>query len=245
MISINKCRNVVLFLLEKNNRGFLRPQALDAFFDLAQMEIFESLFYQYNKWLLNQSRHLSNTGFADIPQNLQEQIDNFSEYSTSGNFTYSIPDDNWTYSGTDVVYRTEGLSLVNSSGIKKDIEYVQKGTEWNNMVNSKINPPTLTFPIYTKIKNGYRVAPKAPTGYSVELYYIRRPKAPKWTYVEDANGNPVFNAGASDRQDIELDESQFYPLIMKVMSFCGLQIQESQVIEAAANAELITDQKQS
>lgn len=245
MISVNKCRNVVLFLLEKNNRGFLQPQALDAFFDLAQMDIFENLFFQYNKWLINESRHLSNTEFADIPKNIKEQIDNFSEYSIPSNFTYDVTDDNWTYSGTDVLYRTEGLSLVNSSGRKVDIEEVSKGTAWNNMINSKINAPTLTFPIYTKIKSGYRVAPKAPAGYSVELFYIRRPKAPKWTYVEDGNGNPIFNAGALDRQDIELSEDLFYPFIMKVMSFCGLQLQENQVIEAAANAEVVIDSKQS
>src|SRR6478736_424128 len=244
MISINKFRNTILFLLEKNNRGFLGPQVLDSFVDLAQIEIFENLFFQYNKWLNNQSRHLANTEFADIPKNIKEQIDYFSEYSTTGNFTYDAPNDVWKYNGTDILYRTEGLSLVNSSGKKVDIEEVSKGSAWNNMINSKINPPSVTFPIYTKIKDGYRVAPKATTGYSVELFFIRRPKAPKWTYIEDANGNPLFNAGASDRQDIELDESLFYPLVMKVMSFCGLSIQESEILTAAANAEIAIDQKQ-
>lgn len=244
MISINKCRNVVLFLLEKQNRGFITPQAFDSFSDLAQMEIFENLFYQYNKWLINESRHLSNTDFADIPKNIQEQIDNFTDYSTTANFIYDNVTDSWTFLGSDL-YRTEALSLVNPSGKKVDIELVAKGPVWNNMINSKINAPSVTFPIYTKINKGYRVAPKAPTGYNVELFYIRRPKTPKWTYVEDVNGNPIFNAGALDRQDIELDESLFYPLIMKIMSFCGLQIQESQIIEATANAEIATDSKQS
>lgn len=244
MISINKCRNLVLFLLDKNNRGFLSPQAFDSFADLAQIELFENLFYQYNKWLINESRHLSNNDFADIPKNIKEQIDNFSEYSTTGNFTYNVTNDVWEFSGSDL-YRTEALSLVNSSGKKVDIEEVSKGPIWNNMINSKINAPTSTFPIYTKINKGYRVAPKATTGYSVELFYIRRPKAPKWTYVTDSGGNPIFNAGAPDRQDLEIDESLFYPLIMKIMSFCGIQIQEEEIVAVAANAELAIDQKQS
>jgi len=244
MISVNKVRNTVLFLLEKENRGFLAPQASDSFGDLAQMEIFENLFYQYNKWIINESRHLSNNDFADIPKNIQEQIDTFSEYSTPENFTYDNLTDTWKYSGSDL-YTTGALSLVNSSGKKVDIELVAKGPIWNNMINSKINAPSVTFPIYTKINKGYRVAPKAPTGYSVELFYIRRPKAPKWTYVTDSNGNPIFNAGASDRQDFELDESLFYPLVMKIMGFCGIQIQESDIVAIAANADLATDQKQS
>ncbi len=244
MISINRCRNTVLFLLEKNNKGFVSPMEMDSFFDLAQIEIFENLFYQYNKWLINESRHLSNNDFADIPKNIKEQIDNFTEYSTSGNFTYDAGDDLWSFSGSDM-YRTEALSLVNASGKKVDIEEVPKGPIWNNMINSTINGPTVMFPIYTKIQNGYRVAPKAPSGYSVELFYIRRPKTPKWSYVTDADGNPMFNAGASDRQDVELDDSLFYPFIMKVMSFCGLSLKEPEVIVAANNAELAVDQKQS
>jgi len=61
----------------------------DAFCHLAQLELFENLFFQYNKWLNNQHRHIANNGFADIPKNIQEQIDNFSEFSTPANFTYN------------------------------------------------------------------------------------------------------------------------------------------------------------
>jgi len=244
MISINRCRNTVLFLLDKNNRAFISPMEFDSFCYLAQSELFENLFYQYNKWLTNQSRHLSNTGFADIPKNIQEQIDTFSTFSVPANFTYNSGNDVWEFSGTDL-YRTTGLSLVNAANKKVDIEEVPKGSVWNNMVNSKLNAPTTLFPIYTKIGNGYRVYPKAPSGFSVELLYIRTPKAPKWSYVIDAKGNPTFNAGASDRQDIELDESLFYPLIMKIMSFCGISIQEEEVVAAAANSDVVTTNKQS
>jgi hypothetical protein len=54
------------------------------------------------------------------------------------------------------------------------------------------------------------------------LLYIRTPKAPKWTY--NTLGNPVYNASAGDKQDIELDESMFAPFIMKVMAYCGVSI---------------------
>ena len=244
MISINRCRNTVLFLLEKNNRGFISPMEFDAFCHLAQLELFENLFFQYNKWLNNQQRHIANNGFADIPKNIQEQIDAFSEFTTPSNFTYSAPNDVWSYDGADL-YRTSELSLVNAAGKKASCELTPKGDIWNNAVNSKLNAPTTTYPIYTKIGEGYRVFPKAPSGYSVELLYIRTPKTPKWSYILDGKGNPTFNAGASDRQDIELDESLFYPLVMKIMSFCGLSIQEEQVVAAAANSEVVTEQKQS
>lgn len=233
-----------MFLLEKNNRGYISPMVFDSFANLAQLDIFENLFFQYNKWLINQSRHLSNTEFADIPKNIKEQIEGFLATTIPADFTYSIPDDTWSYSGSDN-YRTFSLSLLNASGKAVDIEQISIGAAWNNMVNSKINPPTLTHPVYCKINDSYRVSPKAPAGYKVELNFIITPKPPKWSYVEDVDGNPMFNAGASDRQDIELDESLFGPLIMKIMGYCGISIQEEDVVAVATNADLTTGQKQS
>lgn len=243
MISINKCRNTVLYLLEKNNRGFISPLAFDSFCHLAQMDIFENLFFQYNKWVLNKTKHLTNTEYGDIPKNIQEQIDTFSEYSLEANFTYDDATDLWSYTGTDL-YRTIGLSLVNAADKKVDVEEISKGTEWNNLVNSKLNAPTLTYPIYTKIGSGYRLYPEAPAGYNLELLYIRTPKTPKWSYVTVA-GNPVYNASAEDKQDIELDESLFSTFIIKVMTYCGVSIKEQDVVAAATNAEVVKEQKQS
>lgn len=243
MISINKCRNLILYLLEKNNRGFIEPGRFDAFCDLAQRDLFENLFYTYNKWVLNKGKGLTGTEYADILKALSEQIDVFAEYSTTANFTYSSVEDLWRYTGNDL-YRTEGLSLVNAQGKKKDVEEHLKGYELNNLVNSKINPPTVIFPIYTRIGTGYRTFPKVPTGYSLELLYIRTPKTPKWTYITDSDGNPLYNAGASDLQDIELHESMYALFITKVLGYCGLSIKETEVVEIAGNQELLIEQKQ-
>ena len=243
MISINRCRNLVLYLLEKNNRGFIAPAAFDAFCNLAQMDLFENLFYDYNKWVLNQTKHLTNTEYADIPKNIKEQIDAFSEYSTVSNFAYNATDGVWNFSGGDL-YRMIGLSLVNAQNKKIDIEEIAKGYELNNLINSKINPPTLTYPIYVKIGQSYKVYPELTTGLKVEMLYIRTPKTPKWTYTV-IQGNPVYNAGASDRQDIELDESMFVPFITKVMTYCGVSIREQDIVAAAAQTEAIKEQKTS
>jgi len=243
MILINRVRNTVLHLLDKNNRGFISPEKFDSFCYLAQMDIFENLFFQYNKWLSNKSKHLTGTEYADIPKNIKEQIDVFSAYSTTSNFTYNSGTELWSYTGSDL-YRNEGLSLKNVAGKKTYVEEVSKGTELNNLINSKINMPTTTYPICVKIGNGFKVYPTVPAGYSLELLYIRTPKTPKWTYVT-VSGNPIYNAGASDKQDLEIDESLFVPFITKVMAYCGLSIRENDVVAAAANAEVTIDQKQS
>lgn len=230
-ISINRTRNVVMFLMDKENRGYLKPAAFDSFSDLAQRNLFEMLFYRFNKWLNNQNKRFSNTEYANIPQNIKEQIDVFASYSTTSNFVYDSATDLWGYTGTDL-YRTGGLSLIDPDGKKVNLQYVNKGVEWNNLVNSNMNTPTLIFPIYTNVGNGYRVSPTVPTGYSLELFYIRTPKTPKWTYI-DIGGNPIYNGSASDLQDFELDEVSFSLLVDKILSYAGISVREADIVQAA------------
>lgn len=243
MISINRVRNTVFYLLNKSNRGTIGAGEFDAFCNLAQADLFENLFYRYNKWVNNSTKRYSNTEHADMVSNLEQQINTFATYSTDSNFTYNITNNVWSYIGNDL-YRTEGISLINSQGRKQDIDEVLKGYELNNAINSKINPPSLSYPIYTKIGNSYRVYPTVPIGYSVELLYIRSPKQVKWTYILDSSLNPQYSASASDKQDFELDEVLFPLLVAKILSYCGLSIKETEVVAAAEQSSQLTEQKE-
>lgn len=239
MISINRVRNIVLFLLNKNNRGAIGVSEFDAFCDLAQRDLFENLFYRLNKWTNNQTKKYTNSEYADIVQNIQEQIDVFATYSTPSNFTYNAPNNVWSYIGNDL-YRTEGLTLINAAGKRRDIQEVHKGYELN--IASK--EATNTYPIYTKIGNSYRIYPTVASGYTTELFYIRTPKTPKWPYVL-SQGNPVFNASSPDLQDFELAEPMFHLLVAKIMGYCGVSIRETNVASIADNEEVKTENKQS
>ena len=72
--------------------------------------------------------------------------------------------------------------------------------------------------------------------------YIRTPKTPKWTYV-NVGGNPVYNAGAVDLQDIELNESMFVPLIIKIMQYCGVNISNNDIVQISNGEEQKIEQK--
>lgn len=239
MISVNKVRNTVLFLLNKANRGTIGTIEFDSFCDLAQRDLFENLFYRLNKHTNNQTKKYVNSEYSDIVNNIQQQIDVFATYSTPSNFTYNAPNNVWSYLGNDL-YRTAGLTLINAAGKRRDVQEVHKGYELN--IASK--EATNTYPIYTKIGVSYRVFPTVPSGYSLELFYIRTPKTPKWTYVL-VGGNPVYNAGAGDLQDFELSEVMFPLLVAKIMAYCGISIKENDVAAIADNEGVQTEQKQS
>lgn len=229
-----------MYLLEKENNGYINPETFNAYCVMAQLDIFENIFYEYTNWLNKESRRLTNTEYSNIPKNLREQIDVFASYTTNSNFTYNLTDNLWNYIGSDF-YRSGNLSLVNAQGKKIDIEETTK-TELNRLVNLKL--VSTTYPLYEKINNSFRIHPIVPSGYSVEMFYIRKPKDPKWTYI-NVSGNPIYNASASDKQDFELMPSQLAPLVMKILSYCGVSLREEQIVQVANSEEVKNVQKQS
>ena len=241
-ISINQVRNVVMFLLNKQNRGYLGVDEFNSFCQLAQLDIFEGLFYQYNQFINKENRRLTGAEYANIPKNLREQIDVFSEYTTQANFTYDGTTNLWSYTGNDL-YRVENLSLVETATQKKvDIQEVQK-RELNILKNSPMTSPSLLFPCYVRKGVNFEISPIVPSGYYAEMFYIRTPKAPKWTFVL-INNNPIFNPSASDFQDIEIHISLFDKFVTKVLSYAGLSIREQEVQAAASSEEMTQYQKE-
>ncbi len=242
MISINLVRNTVMSLLNKNNRGYIDPDSFNLFSNMAQMAIFEDYFTDYNASLNRQNKRLVNTEYADLSKKTRENIDSFSTYSTQSNFIYDSPNNLWNYTGTDL-YRTIQISLTNAQGKKIDIEEVLK-SEYNYLINSNMTAPTVIYPIYIMVGDSYRISPVVTTGYYPELLYLRTPKQPKWTYVVNFQGNPVYNASDPNLQDFEIGSYDFYILIIKIMQYCGVEIREMDIVSVASNAEAGLSAKQ-
>ena len=234
MVSINYIRNATLFILNKQNLGYIGVSEFDIFCGLAVRDIYENLFYQYNQFINKQNKRLTGSEYANIPKNIQEQIDHYASYTDNTNFVYDSNKGTWSYTGNDL-YRSENLSLVEIATNKKiDVELVSK-SQLNVLKNSPMTTPSLLFPAYVKIMNQFEVFPTVPATHTLELFYLRSPLNPKWTYTTVA-GNPVFNPSASDLQNIDLHESLMIPFLVKVLSYCGLSLRENEV-EAYANSE--------
>lgn len=231
-----------MHLLNKNNFGYCTPDEYNSFSNLAQLDVFEDLFFQYTNWKNKDNRRMTNSEYANIPKNIREQIDVFATYTTDANFTYDTLTNLYSYTGNDL-YRAENLSLVNSQGRKTDIEEVSK-SDLNRMINSDMVNPTFTYPVCERIGNSFRIYPTLTAGYTAELFFIRKPKEPKWTYT-NVQGNPVYNASASDLQNFELHPSNFVPLVMKILGYAGLNLREEQIQQTANSEEMKQIQTQS
>jgi len=76
---INTVRNTVLSVLNKNNYGYLSPSDFNLFAKQAQLDLFESYFYEYNYQVNKENSRTSGTGYADITKGIEEELDVFSE----------------------------------------------------------------------------------------------------------------------------------------------------------------------
>jgi len=75
---INTVRNTVLSVLNKNNYGYLSPSDFNLFAKQAQLDVFQSYFYQYNYQINKENQRASGTGIADIRKGIEEAIEVFS-----------------------------------------------------------------------------------------------------------------------------------------------------------------------
>jgi len=100
------------------------------------------------------------------------------------------------------------------------------------LINSNLTNPSLEFPVYGLQGDTMTFYPSSISNKGQVLAtYFRYPKAPKWTYITLANGEPVFDQSQSDYQDFELPLEDEYKLVTKILEYCGISIRENEVTQ--------------
>ncbi len=77
---IDKIRQSVLYILNKDNNGYITPEEFNKYADLAQMEIFLGYFSGYNDLVNKLKQGKVNSGAADLKENYAQSIDLFTSY---------------------------------------------------------------------------------------------------------------------------------------------------------------------
>lgn len=230
---INQVYTTVLAILNKDNRGYVSPLEFNLYSELAQMAIFEELFHKYSKAISKQNARMYHSEFSDIPKHIREAFDvfiseaNLSLITESGLHQYTATD---FYKGIKIE-RYFGEDLFTN---RIEVEEVSK-LEITKLLNNNLISPTSEYPVYVGINGGYRIFPADDEAIVIGTY-IRKPKAPKWTYLS-VGGNPLFNASATDYQDFELPEQFFSDLVIKILGYCGIEIRENDVVQIAQAME--------
>jgi len=146
---------------------------------------------------------------------------------------------------TENIFNTAGKKyIIYSNTHIKEVERVTQNKIFY-LTNSNIAAPTTMFPAYvldsatgTALGNTVTVYPTTITGAAdIHAQYVRYPLAPKWTFTVLSEGEPVFNASASDYQDFELPISDMNGLVNKILQYAGVSIREADVTKFGQSLE--------
>ena len=222
-ISVDRVYQTVLAIANKEQRGYITPQEFNLFANQAQNEIFEQYFYD-----LSQFRRIpgNETVSSDPRDMLEEKI-----------ALFRVTDAGTSNPLSNDVYRLEGVRYgISSEGSSYEAEEVTK-KEYEAYHASALTTPPVNRPIFYRSGNTIYRSPN-PGGYtSTHIDYIKRPSSPNWTYVV-VNGDALFNPDTSPGwRDFELHASEEKNLVVKILQFAGVSMNDTALVQAAGGKE--------
>ncbi len=237
-----------MFLLNKDNRGYISPLEYNHYCKMAQLEIFEGYFTDLARQTQLQNTRKRALGHGDMALQVRNKIDVF---STSATLNYTDVED---VSGTPDPGQAQDYftlpanyyKLINITYNGRVLEETPK-SKFDMIMHSNLNVPSVTYPVFYREGNRIYARPltinytaATPQGAEVPLIcnYIRKPVDPIWGYAT-VNGDPVYNPSPAVTTNFEISEVDEVDLIVKICGYAGLAIREADVVTAMSNKEQV------
>lgn len=243
MVNVDTVYKTVLYILNKEQRGYITPDEFNRLGVQVQREIFEQYFEE-----LNQQLRIPQTDneYANRIKNLEEKIDIFKTFATSAtvapnNITYvaAVPPVPAYFSLPEDLHRL-GTLIYN----EKEIQGVNRN-EYFLINKSPLTKPTESNPLYVLEGTGSpSAAPSLLYVYpdsinsGVDAYYIKVPDNPVWAFTtipvdEPGAGAYVFDDSANST-NFELHPTEQTNIILNILMYSGIIIRDPQIIQTAA-----------
>ena len=228
-INVNTVYQTVLYILNKEQRGYIPPAEFNSLGTQVQLEIFEKYFED-----LNQQLRVPQTDdtYASRVENIDEKI---SIFKTFGNAVYdntSTPGQQYFTLPTTDIYGTIVSFYRLGEVIYKDITEVQRlqRNDFYNIQKSKLTKATEDFPVYLYENNKLFIQPATITS-NIVVDYVRKPADINWAFTVGTLGQYINNEQAS--VNFELHESEQTEVILKILQYSGIIIRDPQIVQAA------------
>ncbi len=137
-------------------------------------------------------------------------------------------------------YRIGSVIYTNPYGVSKEVQYIQR----NELIKQELSPiakPTEVFPTYLYEQGEIFVYPQTIQN-GITVSYIRTPLDVVWNYTTGAQGQYIYNASGS--QDFELHISEQTEIILRILVYAGVVIEDPTVIQLAAGIVQQEDQNE-
>jgi len=245
-VSIDTVYQRVLAILNKEQRGYVTPQEFNLFANQAQLDIFEQYFYD-----INQFGRLSgnDTEFSDMLNILNEKINIFETTSDMvwANSYWNPPAN--LYRIGSIVYEntitTKSLYPTPNTVVTTKVPVEAERINYNEylaIAQSGMTKPTNSRPVFVASTSGYKVYGASElTITDVKCNYIKKPIEAAWGY-QMIYGEALYDSTTST--DFELHASEETELVIKILEFAGLAIEDMGMYQVAAGMESQTNQQE-
>ena len=235
MINVNSVYQTVLLILNQQQRGYITPDEFNKIGTQAQLNIFEAYASDLNQQYRTQQ---NDTEYSNRIKNIEEKLQFFQRTANipydavAGNFPlldFAVIDAPVVVGTTDTLYRL-------GSVFYRDYDlgqYVQPN-ELKQLILSPLTQPTDKFPIYTYENNILRLYPSSIQS-GISIAYLAKPQDVLWNFTTDpVTGAYLYNSGTSIQFDLDVTEQD--ELIMRILAYAGVIIQDPTIIQTASQA---------
>lgn len=245
-ISVDKVYKTVLSILNKESRGFITPDEFQRVGTQVQLDILDQHFHDYNKAVFKAGKGFAVNDYGNIPEKIEEKIDPFFKQAdiTLTNGIGTLPTDLYKTIDISITNKTIELEKVD----KKDLPY---------LLSSPLTKPTTSYPVYYQRATDIIVEPALSDGSwtlgNLLIQYIKVPAEPVWGHTKNSTtGALTFteSTGASvipttGYVDFTLHPSDQVQLILGVLKYVGMVIEDPAIVTNAAGEETKQIQLQS
>ena len=226
----------------------MTPTEFNSVATQVQLEIFERYFDDLNQQLRVPQ---ADVDYSDRIANIDEKIAVFKTFApavyvaatapaTAATPYFTLPTTD-SYGQVVEFYRLGDVTYTATSGLPVELQRLSRN-EFYNIEKSSLTRSTLSFPTYLYENNKLIINPKTINGTStVEVNYVRKPKDVIWGFIKGNLGQYVYNATQYDSainpqgsQQFELLTSDQTIVILKILVYAGLIIEDPTVIQVAA-----------
>ena len=240
-VNINTVYTTVLYILNKEQRGYVTPSEFNSISTQVQNEIFQAYFPDGNQVNRpNQNNQQNDTEFFNMFKDTAYKLYPFEQ---DVSFTYVAGNTAWQNNTANVIYKLgQIISTYNTTNPQYDsITQLTSKKDYELITRSKLTSPTNQYPIcYTTNNAGSLIVRVSPNPDTLVINCLTVPTAPVWGFTVGNLGQYIYNAGSST--DFELDISEQTNIITQVLKYCGIIINDPTIIQVAQQ-EIASEQQ--
>lgn len=234
MINVNSVYQTVLLILNQQQRGYITPDEFNKIGTQAQLTIFEAYASDLNQQYRSQQ---NDTEYANRIKNIEEKLQFFQRTApipydglVSGFplLDFAVIDAPVVVGTTDTLYRL-------GSVFYRDYDlgqYVQPN-ELKQLILSPLTQPTEKFPLYTYETNIVKIYPNSIRS-DISISYLAKPQNVIWGFTTNPQGAYIYDLNSSVQFGLDITEQD--ELIMRILAYAGVIIQDPSIVQTAAQA---------